>query len=401
MCERLAEIKVAMVAVAEAFDPAAAGEGGAAVALAEAAAIEHIAATLKARAAAWLAQGGRWRRDGMRSPADDLARQVGTSVGAARDALELGGQLAVCPQLAAAAARGEVSPAQARVIAGAAAIDPSAEASLLAGAQRQSLSELIEEAGRIRAAADPDPEARRRRIHAARRLRSWTDVEGAWHLGAVGNPEDGARLMAALEPLKDRAFRAARAEGRPEPVEAYAFDALMALTEAPTAAGRRSVPAKVIARVDLDALLRGYPSGGETCELAGYGPVAVSAVRDLIDTGDPFLAAVATKGEAVVGVAHLGRRPTACQRTALEWLYPTCAAEGCAARARLEIDHRVDWAASRATVFDLLDRLCGHHHVLKTRYGWALVEGRGKRPFVAPTDPRHPRHGNGSGTGPP
>ncbi len=29
----------------------------------------------------------------------------------------------------------------------------------------------------------------------------------------------------------------------------------------------------------------------------------------MIDTGDPFVTAVATKGVDVVGVAHLGRRP--------------------------------------------------------------------------------------------
>jgi hypothetical protein len=119
--------------------------------------------------------------------------------------------------------------------------------------------------------------------------------------------------------------------------------------------------------------------------------VAVSAVRDLLETGDPFLAAVVTNGEAVVGVAHLGRRPRAAQETALEWLYPDCAAEGCTATARLEIDHRVEWATSHLTVFDLLDRLCAHHHDLKTLDGWALLEGRGKRAFVPPDDPRHPR----------
>jgi hypothetical protein len=58
----------------------------------------------------------------------------------------------------------------------------------------------------------------------------------------------------------------------------------------------------------------------------------------------------------------------------------------------LENDHRVDWAASGLTVLDLLDRLCTHHHDLKSRDGWALVEGHGKRPFVAPHDRRHPRH---------
>jgi hypothetical protein len=43
-------------------------------------------------------------------------------------------------------------------------------------------------------------------------------------------------------------------------------------------------------------------------------------------------------------------------------------------------------------VFDLLDRLCTHHHDLKSIEGWGLVAGRGKRRFVPPDDPRHPRH---------
>jgi hypothetical protein len=42
-------------------------------------------------------------------------------------------------------------------------------------------------------------------------------------------------------------------------------------------------------------------------------------------------------------------------------------------------------------VFDLLDRLCSRHHALKTNDGWALIHGTGKRPFVPPDDPRHPR----------
>ncbi|HEX3394493.1 MAG TPA: hypothetical protein VHS52_08180, partial [Acidimicrobiales bacterium] len=110
----------------------------------------------------------------------------------------------------------------------------------------------------------------------------------------------------------------------------------------------------------------------------------------------------------VVGVAHLGRRPTAHQQTALEWLYPTCAVEGCSAVARLEMDHRHDWATTHVTVLSLIDRLCSHHHRLKTRQNWGLVEGRGKRAFVPPGDARHPRHGKGgerapapAATGPP
>ncbi|HLY83879.1 MAG TPA: hypothetical protein VKQ71_12880, partial [Acidimicrobiales bacterium] len=71
-------------------------------------------------------------------------------------------------------------------------------------------------------------------------------------------------------------------------------------------------------------------------------------------------------------------------------LYPACAVAGCPTQAHLEIDHRIDWAQTHYTVVDLLDRLCTFHHDLKTHDGWALIDGRGKRAFVAPDDPRHP-----------
>jgi hypothetical protein len=148
---------------------------------------------------------------------------------------------------------------------------------------------------------------------------------------------------------------------------------------------------KVIVRVDLDSLLRGQVAQGETCEVAGV-PVAVSAVTDILASGSAFLAAVVQQAEQLVGVVHVGRRPTAAQQTGLEWLYPTCAAEGCGQSARLQRDHRIDWAQTKITVFDLLDLLCPFHHGLKTTKGWRLVAGRGKRTFVPPDDPRHPGH---------
>ena len=125
-------------------------------------------------------------------------------------------------------------------------------------------------------------------------------------------------------------------------------------------------------------------------DLVGYGPISASAVNDLLETGNPFVAAVLTKAKALVGVAHLGRQPTAHQQSALDWLYPSCAVEGCPSQAHLQRDHRVDWSKTHFTMFDLLDLLCAHHHDLKTRENWQLVEGRGKRPFVPPDDPRHP-----------
>jgi hypothetical protein len=146
-------------------------------------------------------------------------------------------------------------------------------------------------------------------------------------------------------------------------------------------------------RVDYSALLRGYPVDAETCDIPGFGPTTVEAVRDMIATGDPVLKAIVTKGKNVIGVVHMRRRPNAYQKSALDWLFPTCAATGCGTRACfLETDHREDWARTHITVLELLDRLCRYHHSLKTTKGWALVEGTGKRDFVPPDDPRHPRH---------
>ncbi len=87
----------------------------------------------------------------------------------------------------------------------------------------------------------------------------------------------------------------------------------------------------------------------------------------MIATGDPVLKAIVTNGKKVVGVVHMRRRPNAYQKSALDWLFPTCAAKGCATRACfLETDHREDWAHTHITVLELLDRLCRYHHRLKT-----------------------------------
>jgi hypothetical protein len=390
MCVKLSELHEAMGVFASRFDAALISPVQAAQVMERAAAIEHAAATVKAMAAARVADSELWRLGGDRSPAHMLARKTGTPVSQAASELETAKRLATKPKTAAAARHGKLSPQQAAAITDAAAADPNAEDDLLDLAGRASLQELREEASRRKAAAS-DLDARHAKIRRERHLRQWTDGEGAWNLHAQGTPEDGARIMARLGPMADRLFKKARAEGRREPPEAYAFDALVELADGGEAAAKPSGATKVLVRVDFEALLRGQVIEGEVCEIAGFGPVPVSVVEELLAQGDTFLAAVITSGRAVTGVAHLGRRPTAGQKSALEWLYPTCAVEGCSALAR-QTDHRVDWAKSHITVFDLLDGYCGHHHDLKTYEGWALVPGSGKRAFVPPSDPRHPRN---------
>lgn len=224
VCKTLVELCVAMRRFAVAFDPSALSGAEAESVVVAAGAIERMAAAVKGLAAARSAGEGMWKASGDRSAAHHLARVTGTSVGRAGEILDTARRLVELPVAAAAARSGELSAEQAGAVARAAGADPAAEPRLVELARSASLAELREECGRVRAAAEPDPEGRRRSIHDGRFLRGHTDAEGAWHLHMRDNPEVGAEIMAALEPIRDRLFKAARAEGRQEPAEAYPPD---------------------------------------------------------------------------------------------------------------------------------------------------------------------------------
>ncbi len=271
----LAELRKAMAAYTAGFDAGLAAPGQLPRLLSDAGAIEKMAAAVSSLVAARMAAGAgssfpAKKALAERQAAEALAKASGTSMSEARRAIEAGKAMADQPEVAAAAKAGELSREQASLVSGAAQANPEATGRLLDQARTGSLSELADEAGRARAAAE-DLEARRRSVQAARRLRAWTDPFGVWQLHAQGVPEDGAKVMAALEELADQAFAQARTEGRREAPEAYAFDALVALAGG---AGGAAPGYEVMVRVDHSTLVRGYAVDGETCEVSGFGPVS-------------------------------------------------------------------------------------------------------------------------------
>jgi hypothetical protein len=411
------------------------------------------------------AEAGTWRAKGYRSAQEWMAAQAGTSTGAAAEDLATGRRLADCPDTERALRDGDLSREQASAITDAAAADPSADRDLVDKAKGGAdLKSLRAEAKARKAAADPDPDATHRRIHRARRVRTWTDREGAWCASLRGTVADGARVEARLRAATDHVFARARKNGQREPSEAYAFDALIGLITGlvphPPAAGGTTAPApgsstrpasdptkptspsrstgnaattadtaapgpatgtgagagrqghlseagwrlpepasrsgadaKVIVLIDHQALCRGHTVAGETSHIAGIGPVPVSVVRDWM--GDAFLAAVVRDGTEITAVTHLGRQPTARQRTALQARGIRCTRTGCGRTDGLELDHRIDWHKTHHTRVDELDWLCTFDHALKTLYHWALVPGVGQRDLVPPDDPRHPHARSG------
>jgi Domain of unknown function (DUF222) len=357
--------------------------------------IERLAANAKVLLAARVEEAGAWKDAGARSAAEHLAKMGGTTTSEARRSLETSKKVAGMFGITDALRGGVFSTAQVNAIASAAAADPSAENRLIALAAATNVTELREECLRTTAAADPDRDATYRRIHARRCLRGFTDGEGARNLAVRGAPDRVCLIEKALEPIIDDLFEQARAGDRHEPREAYAFDALVMLAErgqAPTDERNRRAPKPRylgLLHLDVEALTRGAIAGEETCEIVGVGPVPVRVARELL--GDAILKLVITKGVDVVNVTHLGRGATAAQRIALLWTSPKCANVECSSQF-VQIDHRDPWADTHHTRIDELDHLCPHDHQLKTNVGWSLVAGTGRRAFVGPDDPRHPRN---------
>ena len=150
-------------------------------------------------------------------------------------------------------------------------------------------------------------------------------------------------------------------------------------------------------RADLAALDRGRVEPSEVCEVAGHGPIAVAEAWRIID-GGAFVAGIVTEGTDIAAVRHLGRKPTALQRTVLEWeTAGTCAVEGCTNHAVIEIDHVEDWADTLVTQIEHLAALCRTCPAKKSYEGYRLGPrlANGKRKLISPG------HGAGSTPGDP
>jgi hypothetical protein len=299
------------------------------------------------------------------------------------------------PKVEQALRAGELSAPKAELVASAAEIDPDATDRLLDLAKTAPVAKLREETLRAKAAVNVDETYAR--IRKERTATYRTDAEGAWSFHARGPVDDGAIFVKVLEEITEQFFQAAYQEGREELRSAYAFDALVEMARRASGenAGEKKKPSKTpqllgLVRVDHAALVRGHVDGDEVCEIAGLGPIPITRARKLL--GDTVVKLVLTKGVDVANVTHLGRGPTVAQKIALWWTTPQCTSLDCTRVQRIQLDHREEWRKTHHTRLDEGDGLCGHCHDLKTRFGWALVDGTGKRPIVPPDDPRHPKN---------
>jgi hypothetical protein len=315
-------------------------------------------------------------------------------VGAAITALDTAHRLETLPATAQALRDGQLSESQTKEVAAAAVRDRHAETDLLAVARTRSLAGLRERCRQVKAAVCADEVAVYERIRRSRSLRHWTDPDGAVCLAGRFSPDDGARLVAAVDAATARIFAQARRAGRREPPAAYRADALVELAAGTGDTGRPGGPvAMVHIRADLAAWVRGQCQPGEVCDIPGIGPIPVATARAL--AGDAILALLVTDGVDVTKVVHLGRTIPAHLRTALIERDPVCCRPGCDVRHGLEIDHLIGYADGGPTRLDNLARLCKWDHYLKTHHGYRLTGRPGAWTWTPPptnteTDGRSP-----------
>ena len=319
-----------------------------------------------------------WKGEGAKSISEWLSKETDCAHYEAQSVVVLANQLQHLPVTTAALLSGDLSGTQAVEVARGAIVAPNTETQLLNLSKHATVRDLRDATSRVVAAATDEAE-RHRQVHKSRFFKSWRDPDGAFIIKGRMTVANGALVMAALKPIQDEIFRAARKSGEHERPEAYAADALMTLCEKATRkqwseseTKRRRPNAVMNIRVDIDALKRGHTEHGEVCEIAGVGPIPVATATEYL--GEAFLKLLILDGVDIKTVAHMGRHIPAPLRTAVEERDRVCQVPTCDMSIGLEIDHIKPFAEGGAASLENLVRLCKRHHLQKTHDGYRLVQ---------------------------
>ncbi|MBV9953273.1 MAG: DUF222 domain-containing protein [Acidimicrobiia bacterium] len=315
--------------------------------------------------------------------ADDLARKTGTSKAKAKRTVDTAKKLKDQPEIEDALRNGELSQDQAELIADAADVNPSATGSLLHKAKDHPIDDLRHECSRAKAAADGDEEATHARVHRNRRFTAGSNTDPAFWGSLYGTTADGADLMAHLQPFRERIFNQNRKAGIHLTSEQLDFDALMEMARVAyqnltgTRAGDDEdgdaipmppppkAPKNVYVVVNFDAMVDRAQPGEETAYIAGFGPVPISVVREVMDNA--FLVGVVMQGTEVAKIKRFGRRFGPEIRDALMVKQRfRCSTPGCTNWLRIEIDHKQPYRRDGPTSYTNGDGKCDTCHDEKT-----------------------------------
>ena len=144
------------------------------------------------------------------------------------------------------------------------------------------------------------------------------------------------------------------------------MDSLSAQPQTAGAKGKRArrPETRAILIGDMAPILRGHVEPGETCEIAGLGPVSVTEARKFLT--DAVLDIVLKKGVDITTVVRTGRTIPEILQTALLAKGWRCHEDHCGNTFRLQRDHVEAIALGGLTTFHNLEVPCEDCHRRKT-----------------------------------
>ncbi len=368
MAESLWDAARRLREILERFDPTLlSGLDNASVVQALALTTEKACAAARARAAARAIGQGAHSVAGFASGTDWLARQMGSTNGEARLAIETATAIESCPEAKQALAAGELSLAQAHEIATSQLQMADAAHDLVDLARTSSLT-AVRDAIRDRTTKGSDPDQLRQCQRRQRQFRHWRDRYGMVRFAGAFTPDVGVPITNRLEAEAERLRATARRSKVDEPFSAHACDALAAMLTGSGQSG--AIRSELVLVCDVNAYRRGHAHPGEVCQIVGGGPITVDQVRELSE--DAFIKAVLHDGVRIDTIKHFGRYMRAELRTALEVGAPpgfegaVCVEPECGRRYGLEWDHVNPLANHGPTSYANLQPRCWPHHREKT-----------------------------------
>jgi hypothetical protein len=336
-----------------------------------------------------------WGGPGLRSCAHWLNWKIGLSIGAAREKVRVAHALKGLPRTSDAFRRGTISFSKVRAMTRVAT--PENERYLLMIARHGTASHMERLVRQYRKVKRSEALEHDNQRHALRELDWYIDDDGSYVIRARLTPEQGERVVRALEAAcdeNDSELRNVSAETPEPPADQPASD--------PVAARR----ADALERM-ADAFFAGTSAadsivtGGDRCTinlhttadtLRADGETAESE----LDSGARVSAETSRRLACDCGVVHwrededgsVGRRtrsiPPAIRR-ALQRRDRGCRFPGCTAHCFVDAHHITHWADGGETKMDNLVLLCRHHHRLVHEGGYAVRMTAHGPEFADPT----------------
>jgi hypothetical protein len=302
-----------------------------------------------------------WRDPGLKSCAHWLSWKCGIALGPAREKVRVAHALKDLPRISAAFRTGRISYSKVRAMTRVAT--PKNEEYLLMIADHGTASHVERLVRGYRTVKRNQALAAENDRHDARELTWYFDDDGAMVFKARLTPEQGARVVKALEAAMDAAFRERNEDPKDTPIATRRADALERVAEGylandeSTHTGGDRCTLHVHTKLDT---LKADGEGAEA-ELATGGNVSAETSRRLACDSGVVHWRESTDGTAL----DVGRRtrsiPPALRR-ALERRDQGCRFPGCTAHRFVDAHHIHHWADGGETKLDNLVLLCRHHH---------------------------------------